>query len=68
MGNPNNEIDHIDRNTKNNRKSNLRLASRQEQMYNTLKIIKQALREFILIQIDQINLGIVNFNIIIKIL
>lgn len=37
MGSPDCEIDHIDRNSKNNRKSNLRLASRQDQMYNTLK-------------------------------
>lgn len=37
MGFPNDEIDHINRDTHNNCKSNLRLATRQEQMYNTLK-------------------------------
>ena len=36
-GNPNCEIDHIDRNTLNNCKSNLRFATRQEQLYNTLR-------------------------------
>lgn len=44
MGNPNSEIDHIDRNTKNNKKSNLRLASRQEQMYNALKNNKTGIK------------------------
>ena len=37
MGEPNCEIDHINRNTCDNRKLNLRFATRQEQMYNTLR-------------------------------
>jgi hypothetical protein len=37
MGNPNCEIDHINRDTHNNQKFNLRFATRQEQMYNTLR-------------------------------
>lgn len=37
MGDPNCEIDHIDRNTHNNMKSNLRFANRKEQMFNTLR-------------------------------
>lgn len=44
MGNPNCEIDHIDRDTHNNMKSNLRFANRQEQMYNTLKVNKSGIK------------------------
>lgn len=43
-GFPNSEIDHISRDTHDNRKSNLRLASRQEQMYNTLKVNKSGIK------------------------
>lgn len=44
MGFPNDEIDHIDRNTHNNCKSNLRLVTRQEQMYNTLRNNKTGIK------------------------
>lgn len=44
MGSPNSEIDHIDRDTHNNCKSNLRLATRQEQMYNTLRYSKTGIK------------------------
>ena len=44
LGEPNSEIDHIDRNTLNNRKSNLRLANRTEQLYNTLKNSKSGIK------------------------
>lgn len=44
MGNPNYEIDHINRNTHDNRKSNLRIASRQEQMFNTLRNNKTGIK------------------------
>lgn len=44
MGFPNTEVDHIDRNTHNNCKSNLRLATRQEQMLNTLRSNKTGIK------------------------
>ena len=44
MGDPNCEIDHIDRNTHNNCKKNLRFASRQEQLYNTLRDNKSGIK------------------------
>lgn len=44
MGDPNCEIDHINRNSHDNRKINLRFASRQEQMYNTLKSNKTGIK------------------------
>lgn len=44
MGDPNCEIDHIDRNTHNNKKENLRFANRQEQMFNTLKTNKTGIK------------------------
>lgn len=44
MGDPNCEIDHINRDTHDNRKSNLRFASRQEQMYNTLRDNKTGIK------------------------
>lgn len=44
MGFPNCEIDHINRDTHNNCKNNLRLATRQEQMYNTLKTNKTGIK------------------------
>lgn len=44
MGDPNCEVDHINRNTLDNRKSNLRFASRQEQMFNTLKSNKTGIK------------------------
>lgn len=44
MGFPNSEIDHVDRNTHNNCKNNLRLATRQEQMYNTLRYNKTSIK------------------------
>lgn len=44
MGFPNDEIDHISRDTHDNRKSNLRLASRQEQLFNTLRENKTGIK------------------------
>lgn len=44
MGDPNCEIDHIDRDTHNNRKNNLRFATRQEQMFNTLRTNKTGIK------------------------
>ena len=44
LGMPNCEVDHIDRDTRNNKKENLRLATRQEQMYNTLKHNKTGIK------------------------
>lgn len=44
MGFPNSEVDHIDRDTHNNCKCNLRLATRQMQMYNTLKNNKTGIK------------------------
>lgn len=43
-GFPNSEVDHIDRNTRNNKKSNLREASRREQIYNTLRNNKTSIK------------------------
>ncbi len=44
MGDPNCEVDHINRDTHDNRKSNLRFAARQEQIYNTLKTNKTGIK------------------------
>lgn len=44
MGDPNCGIDHIDRDTHNNTKSNLRFATRQEQMFNTLHTNKTGIK------------------------
>jgi hypothetical protein len=44
MGLPNCEIDHINRDTHDNRKNNLRFATRQEQLYNTLKSNKTGIK------------------------
>ena len=44
MGSPNCEIDHIDRNTHNNCKGNLRFASRREQLFNTLRSNKTGIK------------------------
>ncbi len=44
MGDSKMEIDHINRDTHDNRKSNLRFATRQEQLYNTLKANKSGVK------------------------
>lgn len=44
MGDPNCEIDHINRDPHDNRKVNLRFATRQEQMYNTLRTNKTGIK------------------------
>lgn len=44
MGDPNCEIDHINRDPHDNRKANLRFATRQEQMYNTLRANKSGIK------------------------
>jgi hypothetical protein len=44
MGDPNCELDHINRDTHDNRKSNLRFTTRQEQMYNTLRSNKTGIK------------------------
>lgn len=44
MGLPNDEIDHINRDTHDNRKENLRLVSRQEQLFNSLRENKTGIK------------------------